>query len=135
MKQLGKLNKEQKRLLAKAIKDESEEVMTASKEQVPVDTGALRSTGHVQDPVTKRNEVSITMGYGGIAGPGGPFISKKTGKVVTEVGYAVAVHENLDAHHKVGNAKFLERPFLAARREIDRALARALEKANKMGPV
>lgn len=72
-------------------------VMTPSKERCPVDTGTLRSTGHVDKPEISAEGIKVTVGYGGPAAP-----------------YALYVHERLETklgneiHHPVGGAKFLE---------------------------
>lgn len=86
---------------AQASYEEGEVEMTMSKRQVPVDTGALRSTGHVEPPQWQGDTVTVGLGYGGPAGPG----------FKRDVGYAVWVHENLMAHHEVGKAKYLEDPM------------------------
>lgn len=82
-----------------ALYMEGERIMTISKRLVPVDTGALRSTGQVTHPEREGTSVQVTLGYGGVAGNG------------ENVGYALPVHENLAAHHKVGQAKYLEQPL------------------------
>lgn len=77
---------------------EAEGIMTDSKENyVPVDLGTLKSSGHVKLPVVKKSTVVVEMGYGGAA-------SK----------YALRVHEDLNAKHTVGQAKYLEIPFKKA---------------------
>jgi len=116
----------------------AEQIMTEAKGQVPVDTGNLRASGHVLPPEWIGNWVLVTLGFGGPAGKGsgkfisGPYRGKKeaggkytaTGKpaapgkrggygaALKEIGYAMAVHE-VNARHKVGNWKYLERPMLA----------------------
>jgi bacteriophage HK97-gp10 putative tail-component len=55
-----------------------------SKPLVPVDTGNLRGSGYTR----KSGELEVEVGY--------------------SAAYAVFVHEDLEAHHKVGQAKFLE---------------------------
>jgi hypothetical protein len=83
-----------------------ERIMTIVKrDHVPVDTGALRSTGRVSFPKRDIDRVTVEMGFGGPA---------KAGEH-GEVGYAVVVHEDLTATHTVGEAKYLEGP---ARDEI-----------------
>jgi hypothetical protein len=67
----------------------------------PVDTGALRASGHTQLPVIDGSTVTVTMGFGGPA-----------------VDYAIYVHENLEAHHPVGHAKFMERVLLNERAAV-----------------
>jgi len=83
--------------LGKATYEESQIILGESKKQCPVDTGTLRSTGHVTEPKYTKSSVEIQIGYGGAAAP-----------------YAIYVHERLDLRHKVGKAKFLEDPMKEA---------------------
>lgn len=72
-----------------------EEEMAESKRLVPVDTGTLRDSGRVEEPVWKgRHRISMELGYGGAAEE-----------------YAIIVHEDTEAFHAVGQAKFLEHPL------------------------
>jgi hypothetical protein len=66
-------------------------LMTESKRRVPVDTGTLRASGQVSKPERHGRKVSVTLSYGGAASD-----------------YAVPVHENLEAQHPHGQAKYLE---------------------------
>jgi len=91
--------------VARALYEEAQIEMTEAKRRTPVKTGALRSTGHVDDPtVSFGGDISVTLGFGGPAAP-----------------YAVKVHEDMDAFHRVGQSKYLEsvimesRPYMAAR--------------------
>lgn len=84
-----------KKAAASALFKEGERIMAKAKPLTPVLTGVLRETGHVQLPVIEGDKISDTFGFGGPAAP-----------------YAVYVHENLEAHHLVGQAKFLEQPML-----------------------
>jgi hypothetical protein len=71
----------------------AQNTLTRAKQKVPVDTGALRSSGTV-DPATPPKAgqlVEITAGFGGPAAP-----------------YAIVVHERTDIAHREGEAKFLE---------------------------
>ena len=74
-----------------------------SMKRTPVLTGALRASTEVTLLETRDNSAATIK-------VGGPSAE-----------YAVFVHENLDADHKVGQAKFLEstiqesRPYMAAR--------------------
>ncbi len=88
---------------------EAEAVMTAAKSRTPVDTGALRASGHVMPPDITATGASVTLGFGGPA-----------------VTYAVVVHETLTARHPVGEAKYLERPLNEARAGIEQRLGAAL---------
>jgi hypothetical protein len=99
-----------------ALTREAETIMTTSKREVPVDTGALRASGAVTTPEVSGSAVSVTLGFGGPA-----------------VSYAVPVHENLRAHHPVGHAKFLERPLNAARAGLETRLAETLRRVLERG--
>ncbi len=65
---------------------EGERIMAESKKQCPVDTGALRASGSVLE----EERGSVTLLY--------------------PLEYAVYVHEDLEAAHPTGKAKFLEDP-------------------------
>jgi len=80
--------------LGGALYREGEKIMATSKrDYVPVDTGMLRSTGHVRLP--QKGPV-VYFGYGGPA-------SK----------YARVQHDGM-YHHKIGERKYLERPLMIA---------------------
>lgn len=84
--------------LQSAMVQEAEAIMTESKRLVPVDTGALRASGHVADPTAQGQTVQVQMGYGGSAAP-----------------YAVLVHEMTQNKHRTPTqAKYLETPFREA---------------------
>lgn len=106
--------------VASAIYVEAEQTIAAAKKITPVDEGVLRSSGHVRLPETSADgTVTVEFGFGGVAGTGtqGPTNEK-------DVGYAVYVHEDLTAYHRVGQAKYLETPV----RERVRGLAGRLAK-------
>lgn len=75
----------------RALRSVGEVWMTEAKKRTPVDTGVLRSSGHVQGPTVHGNEIVVRLVFGGPAAD-----------------YAAIVHENLQAHHDVGQAKYLE---------------------------
>ena len=89
-----------------ALRAEAEIEMTEAKRRTPVDTGALRASGHVRGPVGtgERGEIKVVLSFGGPA-----------------ASYAVYVHENEDVFHKVGQSHFLSSvlyesaPYLAER--------------------
>ena len=82
-------------------------VMEESQVQVPVDTGTLKSSASVEEPVHSLAEISVTLGYG--IGDKGSLINPKTGRTVEQ--YAVDVHEITDVFHATPTkAKFLEDP-------------------------
>lgn len=96
--------------VARALYEEAQIERTESMRRTPVDTGALRGSHHVTGPEIRGREISVTIEVGGAAAP-----------------YAIQVHEDLSAFHRVGQAKFLEStilesaPFFASRvaRRID----------------
>lgn len=73
---------------------------------VPVATGAMRATGHVEAPEVHGASVRVQMGFGGPSAP-----------------YALFVHERLEAQHHVGRAKFLEAPLTEHLGEIADSIA------------
>ncbi len=98
-----------KQAAARALYQEAELVMGKSKEMCPVDTGTLRDSGYVKPPETTADKVSVEMGYGGAAQE-----------------YAIYVHENLNANHPVGEAKFLEKPVNEVKPQLANNLARRI---------
>lgn len=76
---------------AAALYAEAEIELTEARRRTPVDTGALRQSGLVEEPTIKGDAIAVRIGFGGPAAP-----------------YAVYVHEDLHAFHPVGQAKFLE---------------------------
>jgi hypothetical protein len=74
-----------------ALFTEAEVMMGVSKRRTPVDTGRLRSTGHVKPPQTRGGKTEVVLGYG--------------------TDYAIYVHER-PARHPVGQAKYLESAVL-----------------------
>lgn len=82
-------------------------IMTDSKKLVPVDTGALKNSGFAENPVVSGKLVTVKIGFGGVAVP-----------------YAIKVHEDLTAHHTVGQAKYLEEPLNEHKRTMEEDLAR-----------
>lgn len=77
--------------VAKALFAEAQIEMTESKRRVPVDTGVLRASGTVHPPDREGTKISVILSYGGAAET-----------------YAREVHENLEAFHKIGQAKYLQ---------------------------
>ena len=79
-------------VMLSALVAEAELEMTEMKRRTPVDTGALRSSGHIANPRRDGSEeFAVDIAFGGPAAP-----------------YAVYVHEDPDAHHDVGEFKFVE---------------------------
>jgi len=88
-------------------------VFNESQDIVPVDTGALMNSGNVSLPDPAADPISVTIGYGNVA-----------------VDYALAVHENLNAHVKWtrpgSGPKYLERPFEAHQGELPERIKGAI---------
>jgi hypothetical protein len=92
---LRKLADEYPGEMARAIFQELSVVMTKSKTMCPVDTGALRGSGHVEEPIIEGGLVSARIGY--------------------SANYAWYVHELIDNYHAPPTqAKFLEVPLVDA---------------------
>lgn len=100
---LRAISREVKPQLADAVRAEAEIEMTEAKRRTPVDTGALRSSGQVSMELDGKS-VGAALSFGGPSAP-----------------YALEVHENLEAFHRIGQAKYLEStlnesaPYLAKR--------------------
>jgi hypothetical protein len=91
-----------------ALYQEGEIELTEMKRRTPVETDALRTSGHLEEP---------RIGLGGF----GKDIEVPIRFGGPSAGYAVIVHEDLEALHPVGQAKYVESvilesaPYLAAR--------------------
>jgi hypothetical protein len=98
-------------VLAAALNQEHEVIMTKAKERTPVLTGALRASGHVVPPVILTRTIKSIGAFGGTAAP-----------------YAVAVHEDLNAFHHVGRAKFYESAVREQRAQVRTAAKDAVHR-------
>jgi hypothetical protein len=79
------------RAIERAVYRFAQVEMTESKKRVPVRYGILKNSGHVEKPKNIGGRISVELGYGGAA-----------------EAYAIYVHEDLEAMHENGEAKFLE---------------------------
>ena len=103
-----------------ALHQEHELIMTEAKKMTPVETGALRSSGHIKNPVIHQGVILSEGGFGSATG----VKNAKTGKMVS---YALFVHERADAFHKAPTSwKFYERPLMDAIPNLDERLARRI---------
>ena len=118
---LAKYGSKAEASLGRQLFREASGILSASAGLVPVDTGALKSSGYVADPKREGDVIEVVLGYGGPAAQ----INPKTGESTD--GYAVMVHENLEAHHPVGSAKFLEMPFDQATQGMATRVAAAMK--------
>jgi hypothetical protein len=101
---------------AKEMYQFAEEIMTDSKQVVPVMTGALMNTGKVFSPVEDSTSITVELGYGDAS-----------------VDYALIVHEELQTPKggqikwtRPGSGpKYLQNPFDARSGELAPRLAKA----------
>ena len=93
-----------------ALRAEGELIVTEAKRRTPVLTGVLRDSGHPIGPEIDGRSVSVKLTFGGAAS-----------------GYAIFVHENVAAHHHVGQSKFLESAVLEAAPYLAGRVARRID--------
>ena len=97
--------------LGPALRAEAEIEMTEAKRRTPVLTGALRASGHVTGPEEgETSEITVRLGFGGPAAP-----------------YALMVHEDMEAFHRNGQAKFLESTLKESAKYLPERIARRLK--------
>jgi len=87
-----------------------EKIMAIAKSRTPVKFGTLRSSGRVEHGVVG-TRIIVTLGF--------------------HTDYAVYVHENLQAHHPVGQAKFLESAVQENVDYLEKSIAASIAKAMK----
>jgi hypothetical protein len=104
--------KETPQVVANALYAEGQIEMTEAKRRTPVDTGELRASGYVGEPEIRGRRVTVDMGFGGAASE-----------------YAVYVHEDLEALHPVGQAKYLESTLLESAPHMANRVARRIDLA------
>lgn len=78
-------------IMANSITNSHEKIMTVAKSRTPVLTGALRDSGEVRAAEIEGDTIKSVGAFGG-----------------GNITYALEVHENLNAHHNIGQAKFYE---------------------------
>ena len=111
LRKIRKLQRTYPDKMEMAITVEAELIMTRSKASfVPVKLNALRSSGHVEKAERVGRIVLVRLVYGGVSAP-----------------YAIIQHERLDFQHKVGQAKYLERPLNEAVPGMAKRMARTLD--------
>lgn len=97
---LKSIGENAKKVLSQAVYESALEVERFSRDMTPYDTGVLEGSHITGKPEFTADDVLCAITVGGPAAP-----------------YAVYVHENLDAFHKYGQAKFLELAVLTSREE------------------
>lgn len=103
---LDRIKESLPRQTAAALYQVGEEIMTLAKEKyVPVDLGALRASGYVEQRQEK-DAFIVELGFGGPSAP-----------------YALIQHENMQYNHTTGGPKYLERPVMERANSIPRDVA------------
>lgn len=95
-----------------ALFEIANKLMNKSQTLVPVDTGVLRGSGTVNNPVAQGGGVTVMFGYGGAASD-----------------YAEIQHENESFQHDDGQAKYLQEPIDDYAPDFAADLGNALEAA------
>lgn len=97
---LFELGPEIVKVAAQAALHEAEYELPLTRERVPIGpTGQLRLSGRVEGPDFTASTLTAGIAYGGPAGAGLNDM---------DVDYALPVHEDLEANHPIGQAKFVE---------------------------
>lgn len=99
-------NEEFGRALYEEIKIEAKEV----ERRTPRKTGALRRSIKVSKPDLRNKTVAVTISVGGETAP-----------------YAVYVHEDLEAVHPIGQAKYLSSVINESKRHMAARVARRID--------
>ena len=97
--------------LREALRTEGNQIIRVANALVPVDTGLLRSTGHVEEPTQAGPVMSVRLGYGqGIAE------------------YAARIEFDVTLNHPHGGqAHFFQQPLFAATNGFAQRIAAALQ--------
>lgn len=98
---LQKIQKGYGKRLNKALGDAAETILNESNQLIPIDTGKLKSSGKVEK-------------------------SKDRAMVIYDEDYAIYVHEDMEARHKRGQAKFLALAVVKKKNEIAKDIANEL---------
>jgi hypothetical protein len=102
-------------LFAAALYQESQIEATECKKNTPVLTGNLRATIHVEGPFREGRRIWCTI----VAGEGG------SRGIVTA--YALIVHEDMEAFHKVGGPKYIEWTLRASAPSMGARVAKRID--------
>lgn len=97
--------------VAVALYQEVQVEATEVKKRTPVDKGNLRNSIQVVGPIREGTKITVWITAG--AGP--------------SADYAAAVHEDLEAVHKVGQAKYLESVLHEAKAYIAERVAKRVK--------
>jgi hypothetical protein len=97
MARLQVLDKEMTQKTAEALRKAGGEIIRVAIPKTPRKTGELRSRSFNEGPLQEGSRHIQVIGY-----------EKFAGDWDQDNAYAVAVHENLEARHDIGEAKYLE---------------------------
>jgi len=112
------LSAEMMNAVAGGLRIVGEVIMAQSKAECPVDTNALRSSGHVEPVIRSRKELTVPLTYGGAAAT-----------------YAERVHEDPMARHAPPTkSKFLSDPVMKNSRNVYKMVARMIQSASSGNP-
>lgn len=114
--------------LGRQLYREATGIIEAGRQITPVDTSTLRAAEGVAEPVRDGDHIVVELGVGGAAGD---KINPQTGQAASS--YALFVHENLEAFHPVGSAKFIELPFNQAKAGMGSRIAKGMRDEMKAG--
>lgn len=106
---LKKIARELPNEIGKALFKEAQIERTESMRRTPVDLGTLKGSHEVSKPVQSGKDISVQIKVGGPAAP-----------------YAIVVHEDLEAFHKVGQSKFLESTIRESAPHMARRIAKRI---------
>lgn len=96
--------------VAVALFQEAQIEATESRRRTPVEFGTLRGSHEVKKPDIWGRDISVTIAVGGPA-----------------IDYAIPVHENLEAYHRVGQAKFLESTIMESSKFMAKRIAKRID--------
>jgi hypothetical protein len=96
--------------VARALYQEAQIELGEIKRRTPVDTNALRASEMVERPVVEGRDISVRLVAGGPSAP-----------------YALFVHEDLEAFHPVGQAKYMESVLMESAPHIARRIASRID--------
>lgn len=115
LKNLKKLREQLPDQFAAALYQETEIEATECRRRAPVLHGPLRASIHAEGPHREGRKITTSVVAGGPSAP-----------------YALIVHEDLDAIHRNGEAKFIERPLNEATPHLAERVAARID-LNKAG--
>lgn len=110
IKNLFRVMREFPKVAAQALYEEAQVEAAESKRRTPIETGALRASTHVTKPEIDSDGIEVKIKVGGPSAP-----------------YALRQHEDLEYHHDVGQAKFLESTILESAPHMVKRVARRID--------